>query len=212
MFPDTLWTEDLILRPIALGDTGAIFDEYAQDPEVTRYLTWAPHTSVRETEEFITGCIASETSRTFTLLGRRDRQLRGALTIRRDVPGRIGFGYVLSRRSWNQGLMTEALTEVVAWAMKQRDVWRIGAPATSTTSRPRASWRRRASIARGCSSAGWCIRTSRIPARLLDVRQSPLTLRPAARNPRSRSVPSTNPSRMASAMASSSRSTARSFP
>ncbi|KQQ81195.1 GNAT family N-acetyltransferase [Aureimonas sp. Leaf324] len=127
MFPDTLWTEDLILRPIALGDTGAIFDEYAQDPEVTRYLTWAPHTSVRETEEFITGCIASETSRTFTLLGRRDRQLRGALTIRRDVPGRIGFGYVLSRRSWNQGLMTEALTEVVAWAMKQRDVWRIGA-------------------------------------------------------------------------------------
>lgn len=126
MFPDSLWTTELIMRPIAMGDAGAIFDEYAQDPEVTRFLTWAPHRAVTDTEAYIARCTASETSRTFTLLGRRDRQLRGAFAIRRSTPGRVGFGYVLSRRSWGQGLMTEALSEVAGWALKQKGVWRFG--------------------------------------------------------------------------------------
>jgi RimJ/RimL family protein N-acetyltransferase len=126
MFPESLWTTDLIMRPIAPGDAAAIFDEYAQDPEVTRFLTWAPHEALADTEAYIARCLASPNARTFTLLGRRDRQLRGAITIRRPVPGRVGFGYVLSRRSWGQGLMTEALTEVASWAMKQKGIWRIG--------------------------------------------------------------------------------------
>ncbi|MBB3996798.1 GNAT family N-acetyltransferase [Aureimonas pseudogalii] len=126
MFPESLWTTDLIMRPIALGDAAAIFDEYAQDPEVTRFLTWAPHEVLADTEAYIARCLASPNARTFTLLGRRDRQLRGAITIRRPVPGRVGFGYALSRRSWGQGLMTEALTEVASWAMKQKGIWRIG--------------------------------------------------------------------------------------
>jgi len=126
MFPESLWTTDLIMRPIAPGDAAAIFDEYAQDPAVTRFLSWAPHRLLAETESYIADCIASPTSRTFTLLGRRDRQLRGAFAVRRVAPGHVGFGYVLSQRSWGQGLMTEALTEVASWAMKQKGIWRIG--------------------------------------------------------------------------------------
>jgi len=43
MFPDGFRTARLALRPIAPQDAGPIFDTYAQDPEVTRFLTWRPH-------------------------------------------------------------------------------------------------------------------------------------------------------------------------
>ena len=36
-------------------------------------------------------------------------------------------GYVLARPFWGRGLMTEALTEVAHWAMRQEGIWRIGA-------------------------------------------------------------------------------------
>jgi [ribosomal protein S5]-alanine N-acetyltransferase len=33
---------------------------------------------------------------------------------------------VLARPTWGQGLMTEALSEVVGWALRQPGIWRIG--------------------------------------------------------------------------------------
>jgi RimJ/RimL family protein N-acetyltransferase len=34
---------------------------------------------------------------------------------------------VLAAAHWRRGLMTEALTEVIGWAMRQPAIWRIGA-------------------------------------------------------------------------------------
>jgi RimJ/RimL family protein N-acetyltransferase len=34
---------------------------------------------------------------------------------------------VLAHAEWGQGLMTEALAGVAGWAMRQDDIWRIGA-------------------------------------------------------------------------------------
>lgn len=45
MLPSTLETARLVLRPPRMEDAAAIFEGYAQHPEVTRYLTWKPHTS-----------------------------------------------------------------------------------------------------------------------------------------------------------------------
>ena len=35
------------------------------------------------------------------------------------------FGYVLARRWWGQGLMTEALTEIAGWVLRQDGVFRV---------------------------------------------------------------------------------------
>ncbi len=37
----------------------------------------------------------------------------------------MNFGYVLGRAFWRQGYMTEALSEVAAWALAQPDIWRV---------------------------------------------------------------------------------------
>lgn len=50
MLPDTFETARLLLRPVTVVDVDAIFDSYAQDEYVARYLIWRPHRSRSETQ------------------------------------------------------------------------------------------------------------------------------------------------------------------
>jgi RimJ/RimL family protein N-acetyltransferase len=128
MLPDGFETARLILRPITAGDASAIFNGYARDPEVVRFLTFRPHQSISDTTAYIARCEATPTdrSRTYVLVGRSDNRLSGAFDLRRPEPHRLGFGYVLARPCWGRSLMTEALAEVVSWAMRHNAIWRIG--------------------------------------------------------------------------------------
>jgi RimJ/RimL family protein N-acetyltransferase len=40
--PETIQTKRLLLRKPRIDDTSAIFETYAQDPEVTHYPVWKP--------------------------------------------------------------------------------------------------------------------------------------------------------------------------
>jgi [ribosomal protein S5]-alanine N-acetyltransferase len=73
----------------------------------------------------LSACLAATDSRTYAITDRKGA-LIGALDLRRQAPWRMGFGYVLGRSAWGRGLMTEALTEVVGWALAQPGIWRIG--------------------------------------------------------------------------------------
>jgi RimJ/RimL family protein N-acetyltransferase len=59
MLPDTFHTARLKLRPIVPEDAGPIFDGYAQDTTVTRFVIWRPHRSRSDTEAYIAQCIAT---------------------------------------------------------------------------------------------------------------------------------------------------------
>jgi RimJ/RimL family protein N-acetyltransferase len=129
MLPDTFETARLLLRPVTVADADAIFDNYAQDEEVARYVIWRPHRSRGETQAYVERCVATpaEVERTYMLVGRKDNVVRGAFALRQRAPHRLDCGYGLARRWWRQGLMTEALTEVTVWALSQPSVFRIGA-------------------------------------------------------------------------------------
>lgn len=127
--PELIETERLVLRVPRPSDARAIFDGYAQDSEVTRYVVWRPHKDVRETEQFLAGCMAArEAGARFpwaiTLKG--GGELVGMIEIR--VNGfKADVGYVLARAWWGKGLTTEALRPVVGWAMAQPDIYRVWA-------------------------------------------------------------------------------------
>jgi RimJ/RimL family protein N-acetyltransferase len=129
MLPETFQTARLILRPIALEDVGPIFDSYAQDAAVTRFVIWRPHRGRSDTETYVAQCIAAppNIARTYVLIDRNDAGLRGVFALRQAAPHRLDVGYLTARPWWGQGLMTEVLTEVVDWAMGQPSVFRIGA-------------------------------------------------------------------------------------
>ena len=59
MLPDTFETARLLLRPVTIVDADAIFDTYAQDEEVPRYVLWRPHRSRSETQAYVERCIAT---------------------------------------------------------------------------------------------------------------------------------------------------------
>jgi [ribosomal protein S5]-alanine N-acetyltransferase len=65
MFPGGFQTQRLLLRPIGMADARAIFDGYAPDPEVSRYLSWRPHTSIGQTEAYVKACLAATACRTY---------------------------------------------------------------------------------------------------------------------------------------------------
>ena len=96
MLPDTFETLRLVLRPVTVVDVDAIFDSYAQDEDVARYLIWRPHRSRSETQAYVERCVATslEVERTYMLVGREDNIIRGAFALRRRAPHRLDCGYV----------------------------------------------------------------------------------------------------------------------
>jgi RimJ/RimL family protein N-acetyltransferase len=127
--PATLTTDRLVLRRPTVDDADAIFTGYAQDPEVSRYTTWAPHRHVEHTRAFLRACEerwARGTVLSWLITRRDDGHAIGTAGIRLD--GHRGeIGYVVARTAWRQGYATEAARAVVAWALSQPDIHRVWA-------------------------------------------------------------------------------------
>ena len=127
--PKTLKTERLRLRKLKLADAEAIFREYAQDPEVTKYVSWHAHESLEETRDYVRACLlAWDTGKAFhwVIEGAEAKQVIGMIIARVNAE-KWELGYVLARAHWRQGYMTEALKAIIAWALKQKDIHRVWA-------------------------------------------------------------------------------------
>ncbi|MBA2731467.1 MAG: GNAT family N-acetyltransferase [Acidobacteria bacterium] len=127
--PEQIETERLVLRIPSLADTGAIFNSYAQDTEVLRYLTWRPHQNIQETEGFLVGCIIAwdgDARFPYVITLRESGEVIGMIEIRINVY-KADAGYVLSRQHWGKGIATEALCSLVEWALRQASIYRVWA-------------------------------------------------------------------------------------
>ncbi len=124
-------TERLLLRPPVLDDAQGIFDAYASDEEATRYLVWLAHDSVDSVRLFLSQALkglANGTTYLWAITRRSADGTSGELIgmIGLDLSAmphnahRASMGYVLSRRQWGRGLMTEAVSAVVDWALRDR--------------------------------------------------------------------------------------------
>ena len=125
--PETYETLRLQLRKPVLADAEVIFNQYAQDADVTKYLTWNPNSNVEETRDFVRSCLRSwQEGRSFhwAIVRQKDGQLIGMITAR--VEGhKWELGYVLARAYWGRGYMTEAVTSLIDWALKQPFIFRV---------------------------------------------------------------------------------------
>lgn len=99
-----------------MGDAVAIFQGYASDADVTRYLSWPRHRSVRDTEAFLRFS-AEEWERwpagPYLIVSRADGRLLGGTGLAFETPHEAVTGYVLAKHAWDKGYATEALAAVV---------------------------------------------------------------------------------------------------
>jgi RimJ/RimL family protein N-acetyltransferase len=128
--PPTTWeTARLTARPATCADAEVIFDEYASDPAVARFMTWRPHQNVTETLEFLRRCErvwADGSAYPWTLWMKASGEFAGLLEIRVHATT-VDVGYALCRRRWRQGLMSEALRSVIQWALAEPGIFRVWA-------------------------------------------------------------------------------------
>ena len=128
--PAVLETPRLRLRAPVADDAAAIFAAYTQDAQVARYTSWLPHRSLDETRNFLEQyCEAGRKAGTvFSWLITQAEGGHTAGMIDFRLAGcRAEVGYVLARRYWGRGLMTEAAGAVVECAMAQPEIYRVWA-------------------------------------------------------------------------------------
>lgn len=127
--PSILETQRLILRPPRLDDAQVIFNLYAQDDEVTRYLIWEPHTRLDTTVDFIEHCMEmweKDAAFPWVITRRSDEQILGMIELR-AAGFKAELGYVIARRFWGSGFASEAARVVVDWAIGRAGVYRVWA-------------------------------------------------------------------------------------
>lgn len=124
-------TERLILRRFELSDAQAMFDNWASDDEVTKYLTWPSYTDVSAVEQKLEQWVSRYTD--------ADRY-HWAIVLKENGPEPIGsigachwhedeevpeIGYCMGKRWWHQGIMSEALSAVIDFLFHQVGIRRI---------------------------------------------------------------------------------------
>jgi RimJ/RimL family protein N-acetyltransferase len=127
--PNTIKTARLRLRKVESSDAEAIHRQYARDPEVTRYVSWRAHRSLNETREYVRMCLLAwdvGNAYHWAIERSEDKQVIGMM-IARVNSEKWELGFVLARAHWGKGYMTEAVREIVAWALKQKDIYRVWA-------------------------------------------------------------------------------------
>ncbi len=112
-------SERLLLRLFRLSDLPDV-QEYAADPQVTRFLRWGPNRE-EETLAFLRGAIRrgrAPGSNHFDLavVERSSGRVCGGLGIHARAPQRVEVGYVLARGAWGRGYATEAVRAALPFA------------------------------------------------------------------------------------------------
>ena len=111
-----LETARLRLRKLRREDTQRIFDCWASDPEVTRYLTWPPHANAEVTArvmDFWQAEYEKPDCRRYGIELKATGELIGMIDVVGCRDGRPVIGYCSGRAYWGNGYMTEALRALV---------------------------------------------------------------------------------------------------
>jgi len=114
--PGYIETERLVLRRPLPADAEAIFDRYASDPDVTRYLGWPRHRSIDQTRAFLAYSDLSWADwpgGPYIIESRISRAVLGATGFAFETPFRAMVGCVLAKEAWGNGYSTEALSTLI---------------------------------------------------------------------------------------------------
>lgn len=113
-----LRSERLLLRPFRREDAQEMFTNWSSDPEVTNSLEWETHPDAVFTGLLLDDWVKTYRSpQTYHWGIELQGELIGDIAVVRQSPAQQAceIGYCLSRKHWNQGLMTEALRTVMAY-------------------------------------------------------------------------------------------------
>lgn len=128
-----LESDRLILRRFVTDDAQAMYENWASDSEVTKFLMWPTHENVEDSKKILSEWTSKYCESDFYLW---------AITIKENGDFPIGsisvvdkndrikaahIGYCIGRQWWNQGITSEAFDLIISYLFNEVQVNRIEA-------------------------------------------------------------------------------------
>ena len=115
----TIETKRILLRRFSEDDAEAMYQNWASDPDVTQFLTWPPHTSIKVSQEILEDWVAAYEKDNYyhwaiVLKERGNDPIGGICAVNQnDNLSIIHIGYCIGKAWWHQGIMSETLKAVI---------------------------------------------------------------------------------------------------
>ena len=115
-----LETLRLTLRPFKVEDADAMFRNWANDDEVTKYLTWPTHTSVEVSRYVLNDWVPRYVENDYyhwAIVPRELGEPVGSMAVvhKDDKAEMAHIGYGIGKKWWNRGITSEALAAVIRY-------------------------------------------------------------------------------------------------
>ncbi len=116
-------TERLILRRFTPEDVLPMYENWASDPEVTKYLTWPVHTSEEVTRMVIADWVShygEEKCYGWAIVPKALGQPIGSISVvhQNEHIQKAEIGYCIGKSWWHRGYMSEALAAVIRFLLE----------------------------------------------------------------------------------------------
>lgn len=126
----TIETNRLILRQFKKEDNIAMFNNWAADSEVTKYLTWPVHESEEITGMLLDDWIAryaNENVYNWAIEIKETNELIGNISVveQKEIINEAQIGYCMGKKFWGQGYMPEAAEAVIKYLFSGTGIERI---------------------------------------------------------------------------------------
>lgn len=125
-------SKDIILRPFTKNDSAKVYENWASDPEVAKYLTWKAHKDINETNAIVSGWVENYSNKEFYLWAlelRNSGEVVGSVTLSHvdNFRESAELGIALSQKVWRTGVGTRAAGFVISHAFNVLNFKRISA-------------------------------------------------------------------------------------
>lgn len=128
---ETLETSRLILRKFKIEDADAMYNNWAGDEEVVKYLTWPAHSSVDVTKKTLKNWISSYDRKDYyqwaIVLKENGPEPIGAIGVNtyNDAVSMVHIGYCMGKAWWHKGIMSESLKCIMDFLFEKVGAKRI---------------------------------------------------------------------------------------
>ena len=130
MGTQTLETDRLLLRKYELTDADDMFRNWVSDPEVCRFWGWKPHENIEETKALLQGWMNDYDKKDnyhWVIVIKELSEAIGYIYLNgiNNEDRSASIHYLVSRKFWNQGIMTEACRAVLDFTFHKVGITKI---------------------------------------------------------------------------------------
>jgi ribosomal-protein-alanine N-acetyltransferase len=120
----------LFLRRFVIEDAEFVYKNWANDGEVTKYLTWPVHENINQSKNILENWIRNYDKNNFyqwAIVLKTIKEPIGSIGVvqQRDDIKMVHIGYCIGKKYWHQGITSEALEGIIKFFFEAVGINRI---------------------------------------------------------------------------------------